>query len=497
MEGQKAIIIGAGVAGLAAATRLAVRGYAVEVYEKNEYPGGKLTLTEKDGYRFDAGPSLFTQPQNLEELFAFAGENIHDYFSYQPVDIACRYFYGNGTVVNAYTDAAAFAQEMQDKLQEDPAAIRSYLQQSEKMYNHIGTLFTDQSIHQRKTWLNRRVLNAVKHTRLGYLFNTLHTHNTRQFTKPETVQLFNRFATYNGSNPYKAPGMLSLIPHLEHNEGIFYPAGGMISITNALYQLALKKGVQFHFGKAAERIIHHEGRVRGIVTDNTNKYADVVVSNMDVFFTYYKLLKNPYRSKQLLKEERSSSAFVFYWGMNQSFPQLHLHNIFFSNNYKEEFEYLFSKKTFSPDPTIYINITSKMEQGHAPEGKENWFVMVNAPADTGQNWAELRETLRARVIAKLSAALQTDIEASIETETLLNPSDIETQTASFTGSLYGASSNSKTAAFMRHANFSNTIKGLYFCGGTVHPGGGIPLCLKGAKIVGSLVPDPAKQAAHH
>jgi phytoene desaturase len=495
MAAPKAIIIGAGVAGLAAATRLAVLGYAVTVYEKNDYPGGKLSLIEQDGYRFDAGPSLFTQPQNIEELFAFAGEDISQYFDYTSTDIACRYFFGNGKIVNAYTDANAFAQEMQTQLQEDPAAVKNYLQRAQKIYTHIGTLFTDQSLHRRSTWLNRRVIKALQHTRLGYLFQSLNKHNHRQLTRPESVQLFNRFATYNGSNPYKAPAMLSLIPHLEHNEGTFYPKGGMISITNALYKLAQQKGVQFIFGQPAERIIHHENQVRGVVVEGQNIYADVVVSNMDIFFTHYQLLKNPYRSKQILKQERSSSAFVFYWGINRAFPQLHLHNIFFSNNYEEEFNCIFKKHVFSSDPTIYINITSKMEPGHAPEGKENWFVMINAPANTGQNWEAMRESLRAAVLAKLGRLLDTDVEACIETEAVLSPADIEAKTASFTGSLYGASSNARMSAFMRHANFSSTIRGLYFCGGTVHPGGGIPLCLKSAKIVGEEV-SRRKHAKH-
>ncbi|MDE3253359.1 MAG: FAD-dependent oxidoreductase, partial [Bacteroidota bacterium] len=318
--------------------------------------------------------------------------------------------------------------------------------------------------------------------------------NAGHFTNEKTVQLFNRYATYNGSNPYRAPGMLSLIPHLEHNEGTFYPRGGMISITRALYQLALKKGVQFHFDTPVQRIIESERKVQGVVVNETNFPADVVVSNMDVYFTYAHLLDNPNKAKKLLKQERSSSAFIFYWGMNRSFPELNLHNIFFTRDYKAEFSHLFEKKKIYADPTVYVNITSKCEPGiQAPEGKENWFVMVNAPANTGQDWTENRTRYKEAVIAKLSRILGVDIAACIEVESYLDPVLIESRTASFMGSLYGTSSNARMAAFLRHPNFSRQIQGLYFTGGSVHPGGGIPLCLQGAAIMSDMVAEDQKK----
>jgi phytoene desaturase len=487
MQQKKVIVIGSGVAGLAAAIRLAVQGLAVTVVEQNSYPGGKLSAFEKDGYRFDAGPSLFTQPVNVEELFALAGESIEDYFQYKPVDIACRYFYENGKQVNAYTDTAAFATEMNAQLGEPAAVITRYLQDAEKLYEKTATVFLNHSLHKRSTWLHKRVLGALSAAKLPYLFTTLHRHNSKRFASPEAVQLFNRFATYNGSNPYKAPGMLSLIPHLEQNQGTFYPVGGMISITNALHRLALAKGVQFQFNTRVQKIIHHEGKVRGVVMNDENVEAGIVVSNADAYFTHQLLLGNPHKAKKILKQERSSSALIFYWGIKKSFDQLQLHNIFFSGNYKEEFGSLFTTKTLYSDPTVYINITSKAEASQAPAGKENWFVMINAPANTGQNWQELKEQARASILEKLSRMLGCDIAPLIETEETLDPVLIEERTGSYMGSLYGTSSNSKLAAFFRHPNFTSQVKGLYFCGGSVHPGGGIPLCLKSAKIVSDLI----------
>jgi phytoene desaturase len=491
---KKAIVIGAGTAGLASAIRLAVQGFEVAVYEKNAYPGGKISEFTIEGYQFDAGPSLFTQPENIEELFTLAGEPIEYFFQYQSLPISFKYFYDDGTVINAYTNNQAFAEELENKTGEKKERLLSYLEGSKKLYQNIAGLFLNNSLHKLKTLFSLGVLKAIKTLRWKHLFKSMNDLNAGHFKKQHTIQLFNRFATYNGSNPYQAPGMLSLIPHLELNQGTFYPKGGMISISNALYQLALKKGVQFHFSSPVERIIQNENKAQGVVVKGMNQFADLVVSNMDVYFTYQRLLLDHSKATAVLKQERSSSALIFYWGINHSFPELELHNIFFTKNYQAEFESLFKTKKAYVDPTIYVNITSKIEPGlQAPKGKENWFVMVNAPANVGQDWLKYRAEYRAAIIEKLNKILGVNIEPMIEVEEVLDPVIIESRTDSYMGSLYGTSSNSTMAAFLRHPNFSRKIKNLYFVGGSVHPGGGIPLCLKSAAIMGKMVAKDFKE----
>jgi phytoene desaturase len=484
---KNAIVIGAGVGGMAAAIRLAKMQYRVTVFEKNSFPGGKLHYFENSGFRFDAGPSLFTQPDNIEDLFNLSGEPIADYFSYERVPVSCRYFFSNGKEVTAWADKTKLANELEAKLGEPKENILGYLKKSSDLFEHTGSLFLKHSLHRPKDFAAKEIFKAVASTRPAYLFNSLNRYNENFFKTSEATQLFNRYATYNGSNPYKAPAMLSLIPHLEMNQGTFYPKGGMISITNALYQLALKMGVTFHFNTAVTGIEHDSHAVKGIHTDQTFYPASLVVSNQDVYFTYRNLLKDNTKAQKVLKQERSSSALIFYWGIGKRFDQLHLHNIFFSSNYREEFDCIFNKGTIFQDPTVYINITSKMEPEMAPAGKENWFVMVNVPANKGQDWESLKQQTRAVVMDKLSRALQTDMASVIETEDTLDPVTIEAKTMSYMGSLYGTSSNSRMAAFLRHPNFSKAYKGLYFVGGSVHPGGGIPLCLRSAAIMADLV----------
>ena len=482
-----AIVIGAGVGGLAMAIRLAIKGFKVDVFERNNYPGGKLSMFEKDGYMFDAGPSLFTQPDNIIELFQLAGEPIDEYFQFSKVPIACRYFYEDGKIVNAYTEKELFAQELQSVVGEDPQAVIDYLKTAEKAYTSIGHIFLHFSLHKLSTWFNKRIFAAIGATKLEFLTLSMHQYHQKKFKSPHSVQLFNRFATYNGSNPYEAPAMLSMIPHLEQNEGTFYPQGGMISITNALYNLALKLGVQFHFSTPVEKITHKNGKATGVIAIGKNHTAPLVITNSDVFYLYKDLIQQPKEAAKTLKRERSSSALIFYWGMKKEFPQLLLHNIFFTENYAAEFKNLFDTKTMYHDPTVYVNITAKQESGQAPLGRENWFVMINAPADEGQDWEKIQQEVKKSVIQKLSNILGEDIGAAIETEHILNPKGIESETKSYKGSLYGTSSNSTFAAFLRHPNFSTSIEGLYCTGGSVHPGGGIPLSLKSAKIVSELI----------
>ncbi|HEX8348324.1 MAG TPA: FAD-dependent oxidoreductase, partial [Hymenobacter sp.] len=319
------------------------------------------------------------------------------------------------------------------------------------------------------------------------LTGTMHQRHAKAFRGPRLVQLFDRFATYNGSDPYQAPATLSLIPHLEHGIGAFYPEGGIYSIAQSLVALAEELGVSFHYNEPVEEILTAGGLVTGVRTPLDVYDTGVVVSNMDVVPTYRRLLPHEKAPERTLGQPRSSSALIFYWGIAHSFNELGLHNIFFSQDYQQEFEAIFKHKTVSADPTVYVNVTSKKTPTDAPAGHENWFVMVNVPHHQGQDWDALIAQTRQAVLAKVSQNLGLAVEPLIRAEQVWDPRGIEQRTSSFGGALYGSSSNNSLAAFLRHPNFSRKLQGLYFCGGSVHPGGGIPLCLLSAKIVADLV----------
>jgi phytoene desaturase len=484
----KAIIVGAGIGGIATAIRLAVKGYEVTVFEQNSYPGGKLSQLLVGDYRFDAGPSLFTMPQLVEELFELAGEDSNTHFKFVRKDTACVYFWDDGTVFRAPSDAKAFARQAASTFNTDQVAILDHLQWAEKTYHRVGRIFLEKPLHKPSTWLNWNVAKALMRLPSYKLSSTMHRAHIAALGDPKLVQLFDRYATYNGSNPYKSPGLLSMIPHLEYGIGTYFPKGGMHHITESLFNLAKRVGVKFEFDAEVNQICVSDGFVRGVQVANEQIDADIVVSNMDVSLTYSKLLTSLPRPERTLRQERSSSAIIFYWGMKHDYPTLDLHNIFFSNDYQAEFEHLFGTKTMYHDPTVYVNISSKDCPDDAPDGHSNWFVLVNAPHNTGQNWDEHIAHTRERVFAKLSRVLKREIAKDVVEEAVLDPRTIESKTGSLAGSLYGTSSNSKWSAFLRHRNQHKRIRNLYFVGGSVHPGGGIPLCLNSARIVANLVP---------
>lgn len=458
-------------------------GYDVHVYESNAFPGGKINSATIGEYRFDQGPSVFTGPKYLKEIYDLCGEDFSA-FELVPLDTSFNYFYNDGLRMQLSNQRAEIVDEISEKLGEDKKTLNAYLDKAAKNYKAIAPMFIEASLHSWKNYTGRSFFKALGRLSKYKLFSTMNEENRKAFRNPKTVQLFNRFASYNGSDPYQAPAMLNMIGHLEINQTPYLPKNGMIQITNALFGLATKYGVQFHFNERVDKILVDGKIISGIQTAKGKYTADAVVSNMDVSFTYERLLdESPFpKPEKTIKQEKSSSAIVFYWGIKESFPELTLHNIFFSDDYKAEFDGIFHKKKLVDDPTIYVNITSKYVKGDAPEGCENWFAMVNAPIDVGQDWDKEIERIREKMIAKLSKILGRDISKLIEVEGVLEPRKIETRYHGKQGSIYGNASNNRYAAFLRHPNFSKQFDNLFFVGVSVHPGGGIPLALNSAKI---------------
>lgn len=478
-------IIGSGVGGLALAIRLSKKGYNVTVFEKNNYPGGKLSEMQLGSFRFDKGPSLFTMPSLIDELTTIAGSARK--FEYHKLEKITNYFYTDGTKLTATANIENFAEELHLKLNEKKENVLKYIKRNAFYYKTTEDLFLKQSLHKIKNFINLKTVKGILFAPFLGLYSSMNKQNEGTFSNPKTVQLFNRYATYNGSNPYKAPALMNMISHLEFSIGAYLPVNGMHQITQHLELLAKEVGVNIRYNENVEKInLNNNNQVAGIISNGITYPFDIVASDVDIHFLYKNLLPQKFTPKKLLKQEKSSSAYVFYWGINSEFQELGLHNILFSNNYKKEFDCLFNEQSPTDDPTVYINITSKYCKNDAPSGSENWFVMVNVPHNKN---AEIgyAQSIRKNVIAKINSILQTDIEQFITEESTLSPIDIESQTSSFGGSLYGNASNNKFAAFLRHANYSSSVKGLYFVGGSVHPGGGIPLCLWSAKITSELI----------
>ncbi|MGB1080840.1 MAG: phytoene desaturase family protein, partial [Flavobacteriaceae bacterium] len=277
----KAIVIGAGIGGIATAIQLAKKGYEVEVFEANDYVGGKLSTFSLGDFRFDAGPSLFTMPQFVDELFRLCNENPADFFQYKRKEIACKYFWGDGIKLTAYGDTERFTQEVEDKLHVPRATLKRYLAKAKKKFDRTRPLFLERSLHKWRTYLRKETLVGIAKYFSFEIDTSLNSVNQDQLQEPHLVQFYNRFATYNGSNPYQTPGMMTLVQHLEQHYGTYIPKKGMGDISQSLYELAKRQGVTFHLSTSVDKIIVENKKVVGIVADGKLHKADVVVSNMD------------------------------------------------------------------------------------------------------------------------------------------------------------------------------------------------------------------------
>ncbi|MBI1223150.1 MAG: phytoene desaturase [Bacteroidetes bacterium] len=484
---KKALVIGAGLSGLAVAARLSSLGIQVDVFEKSADFGGKAGILNQGGFIFDTGPSLFTLPDYVDEVFRYCGKNPRDYFSYTRLSTLTHYFWEDGYHLQAPSDIQLFAKRVEASGADSADAVKKFLSHSKRIHELTEKVFIRKSLHKVTNYLGRETLNGLLHFQELDTGISMEKAIRKYFKDPHIIQLFMRYATYNGSNPYKAPGTLNVIPHLEFGLGAYMPEKGIRAIPEALYALCRDLGVIFHFNSEVERIETRKSNVSGLRVNGQSISADYVVCNADIHTAYPKLLPDVQMPKANRKQEQSSSAFIFYWGMDAVFDTLDVHNIFFSRNYQQEFNSLFEDLKMDEDPTVYIHISSKVCPEHAPPGKENWFVMVNAPQHRGQDWIKIKEQLRKTILRKVGSVLNKDLAPLIVNESWTSPEDIERKTASFRGSLYGPSSNSRFAAFLRHPNFHKKYKNLYFCGGSVHPGGGIPLVMASAEIVSHLL----------
>jgi len=400
-------IIGSGLGGLSAAIRLAHKGYDVTVYEQNPSPGGKVGSLQSNGFRFDTGPSLVTMPFVIEELFSSAGENINDYLSIKKLDSLCKYFYDDGTCLNAFSDPEEFGNELESRTGGNKENLFRYLSYCRNIYELTSDIFLFNNPYSLSTYTNAKAVKALFKARKIDSLRTMNEANRAFFKDEKIIQLFNRYATYNGSNPYLCPATLNIITHVEYNIGGYYIEDGMFKLTLALYNLAVKKGVHFNLNSKVSKIVTKNKIVNGIEVNGEFINCDAVISNADVHNTYSILLNDTKTraAKKYNKLEPSSSALVFYWGVNITSGKLGVHNILFSSDYKKEFDELFDKKIYPADPTVYMYISSKFAPNDAPKGSENWFVMINAPYISWEIKIQNYESIKEIILAKIKKGI--------------------------------------------------------------------------------------------
>src|SRR3989338_776693 len=341
------IVIGAGLAGISAALRAKHKGYSVLVVEKNERAGGKLERISKDGFRFDTGPSLFTEPGLVDELFELFDKNPRSYFEYVRYEEGCAYHFPDG-------DKIQFSETQSTGLTKvDALEIKTYLEKSLRDYQSLGKVFLEGPALKALQFLHPKYFPYYGFFTSAQMRSSLSDYNAKNFSNPKIEQIFNLFFTYNGSNPFKMSGLFSMIPCLELKLGTYFPKLGMRSIVDALYQLAKEVGIEFRFGVED---LQADPRQNGYALQaGIPLHCTKLICAIDHLSFYKKVMRNPSLFEKYYQAPRSSSGLVFYWGTTKKIDGLGLHTILFSERYKEEFEGIFERKKTIDCPTVYIH----------------------------------------------------------------------------------------------------------------------------------------------
>ncbi len=474
-------VIGGGVGGMAAAIRLAARGHQVELFERRSELGGKLTEVHRHGFTFGVGPSLLTLPEVFEALAAEAGRTLSDLVSLEPVDPVCRYHFADGSVLDARRDPAEMAAQVDQLAPGQGAAWLRYYNWGARCWAASQRAFLAgppdlSGLHRGQAGLGDLAASAPGRTLAGQA--------RRFFTDPRLIQYACRYATYAGSSPYRAPAALGCIPYLEHAYGAWHVRGGLARLRDALARLLAELGVRVHTGTTVSQVLTAGRRVAGVMVAGQQVPARVVVSGADSARLYRDLLPDRAMRRRIGRLGPSSSGFLVLAATRASIPGLARHNVYFSADYRAEFADIFGHRRLAADPTIYLGCSAGPGQPAGTAG-QSLVLLVNAPAGPPARWDWSAAEYQALLLAKLAAA-GTELRDRLLGTDRLTPADLERRYDGWQGSIYGTAHHGRLAAFRRPGN-RGPVPGLYLVGGSVHPGGGLPLVVIGSRIVADLV----------
>ena len=477
MREQPVVVIGGGLGGLAAAIHLAAAGRQVVLVERGPQLGGKLNQVVASGFRFDTGPSLLTMPWVLRDLCAVAGTRLEDELEIIALDPICRYRWRDGTQIDITPNLPQLVGALDSLHAGDGAALLRFLAYSSRMYHATAGPFLERPFTGIGDMLNPQL---VRDSLAIDPFRTVSQAVASFFGDNHTRQVFERYATYNGSSPFRAPATFNQIAYIELTQAAWHVRGGMYRIAEMLERLAKRLGVAIFTNCAAREIEVIGGQARAVLLeDGTRLAASAVVANIDPQYVYRQLIRGAARTADRLgQRELSYSGFVLLLGVQGEYPALAHHNIFFADDYRREFGAIVDKRVPYPDPTIYVSAPSIADPQLAPPGHTNLFVLVNAPHTNDRvHWAREAQPYRDLVVRKLETMGLADLSARIVFEEIWTPQTIAERYNAPAGAIYGLASNTPWSAFLRPPQRAPGIGGLVFAGGGTHPGGGIPLVL--------------------
>jgi phytoene desaturase len=481
-------IIGGGLGGLAAACTLAARGYHVLLLERNRWLGGKAAVLDEQGHRFDMGPTILTLPSVIRRIYAEAGRRLEDHLDLIRLDPQWRCFFDDGSVLDLRQDVGAMAAEL---AQFSPragvaAGYRRFLERSARLnaiseryffWRPVGSL---RDMFAARSAVQPSMLRALVDMRPGQSVASL----VRSLVPDARVaQMLDHFTQYVGSAPDQSPAVLCGIAHMQTGEGVWYPRGGIAAVARALAGLARELGVESRCGVGVRRILRDpDGRARVLLADDGEEIpVAAVVANSDTVRTHRDLIGGAplRRFEGRRRYEPACSGVVLYLGLDRAYEHLAHHNFLFSRDPEEEFDAIYRQGEPAPDPTCYVAAPARTEPEVAPPRGESLYVLVHTPyLRPHHDWKLLLPAYRRTIFDKLAATGGLhDLERRIRFERWLTPRDIHDRFGVLNGAIYGLASHGKLLGAFKPSNRSPDVEGLYFAGGSAHPGPGMPMVL--------------------
>lgn len=471
-------VVGGGVGGIMTAIRLAVAGRQVVVFERNDELGGKLTSRSRDGFTFDTGPSLLTLPTLIDDVFRLAGTSLENEVTLQRLDPSFRYFWPDASTVTFRDQPIATAEALEAWSPGSGSEYLALLARARTIWHVSNRTFFAGDMSSPFSLL-RRMQSPRDFLRID-AFRTLQSRGEKTFGDTRLRQWLGRYATYSGSDPARAPATLACIAAVEADFGSWYVRGGLGALRDAMVRVAQRAGVKFRLGTEVTKIEATPRRVTGLRLADEEVVAPVVVVNADAEHMYRDLLPHRRRLGAVERTERSTSGIAVLVGVEGRTPMIGHHNVWFSRDYRREFADIRAGRV-PTEPTIYGCVSSVTDASQAPANCENWFLLINTPADSTIDARQHGPWLLERL-----AAIGPDLRRRARFAEVIGPHDIAMRYRSPGGAIYGTSSNGRNAAFRRPA-MRGPRKGLYLVGGATHPGGGLPLVTMSARMVSDLI----------
>jgi phytoene desaturase len=488
-EKKSAVIIGAGIGGIATAIYLSKNGYNVTVYEKNSTPGGRCGQLIRDGHRFDLGATMLIMPAIYREVFDSLGIPLFEKNEITPLENLYKIYFDNNDILT-FTGDKEKMKIQHEKIEPGSfAKSQKYIKDGYDIFqlgmNKLIARNFD-NIFQFANFRNIGMLIKLK----TYISNWKYT--KRFFNSIHLRMAYTFQNIYVGQSPFDSPALFSMVPAAELTEGSFFPKGGMYAVVENLLAEALSSGVRFHYNKPVKKIeVAGKKAERIILEDGSEVMADVIVANADLPYVYRKLLPDRGKSRRLDRMKYSCSAICYHWGLDKVYPQLGHHSVFLSDGFREGLDRIFKDKSISDYPSFYVHAPVRTDPSAAPGNQDTLSFIVGAghiDKKKKQDWDEQKQKTRIAVIRRLKQIGLEDIEEHIKFEICFTPENWESACNISRGSVFGSlAHNLLQMGYFRPHNQHSRYKNLFFVGGSTHPGNGIPNVLLSAKLTSERI----------